>query len=84
MIVLGSSTQRAVDALRSFECHAQTVQTDFKVLATINGDRTQKRRLQLIHKASNIRCSIQFDLNSDLAHAAQIIRNCILHAPICK
>lgn len=84
VLILGSSTQRAIDALRSFESHVLRPQADFKMLATLNGDRVQKRRLQMIHKASDIRCSIQFDLNFDLVHASQIIRNCILHEPLCK
>lgn len=82
--LIGSSAQRAVDALRTFEQNVLRVQTEFEVLATINGDRCQKRRLQMIHKASDIRCSIQFDLSFDLADSSQIIRNCIMHSPICK
>lgn len=82
--ILGRSTQRAIDALRLFESRVLRVQTDFKVIAAINGDRVQKRRLQVIHEASDIRCSIQFDMNFDLADSSQIIRDCILHAPICK
>lgn len=60
------------------------IQTDFKVLASINGDRVQKRRLQAVHIASGILCWIQFDTASELARSSQIIRDFIVHAPICK
>lgn len=60
------------------------IQNDFKVLASINGDRVQKRRLQVIHIASGILCWIQFDKDSEIAKSSQIIRNYVMHAPICK
>lgn len=60
------------------------VQNDFKILASINGDRVQKRRLQAIHRASGILCWIQFDTDFKIAQSSQVIRNYIMHAPICK
>lgn len=60
------------------------VQNDFKILATINGDRVQKRRLQAIHKASGILCRIQFVTDFEMAQSSQIIRNFIMHEPICE
>lgn len=60
------------------------IQSDFKVLASINGDRVQKRRLQALHIASGILCWIQFDTDFEMAQSSQIIRNYIVHAPICK
>lgn len=73
-------------ALRSFEKLVKRpgAQTDFEVLEMIHGDRVQKRRLQLIHIASGIKCTLQFDDNYELAASSQIIRDCISHAPICK
>lgn len=60
------------------------IQNDFKVLASINGDRVQNKRLQAIHIASGILCWIQFDTDFEMAESSQIIRNYIMHAPICK
>lgn len=54
------------------------------MLDTIHGDRVQNRRLQALHKSSGILCRIHFDLKSESAKSSQIIRNCILHSPLCK
>lgn len=73
-------------ALRSFEKIIKWpgAQTDFKVLETIHADRMQKKHLQLIHIASGIKCTLQFDATYELAESSQIIRDCISYAPICK
>lgn len=60
------------------------VQSDFNVLSSHNEDRVLKKRLQIIHIASGIHCWLHFDENSELAESSQIIRDCILHTPMCK
>lgn len=72
--------------LQSFEMflRARGTQTDFNVLSNIKGDRAQKARLQLAHNTSGILCFIQFDSGCELAESSQIIRDCIMHAPICE
>lgn len=84
--VLGVSTQQPIVALRSFEKLMKWPgsQTDFDVLEIIHGDRVRKRQLQLIHIASGIKCTLQFDVNYDLGTSSQMIRDCITHTPICK
>lgn len=84
--ISGGSTQQPIVALRSFEKIIKwpRAQTDFDVLDIIHGDRVRKRQLQLIHIASGIKCTIQFDVNYELATSSQIIRDCISYAPICK
>lgn len=59
-------------------------QPDFNVLETIHGDRAQKRRLRVIHTATGIQCTLQCDVNFELAESSQIIRDCVTYAPICK
>lgn len=73
-------------ALQLFEKSLKTpdVQNDFTVLSSISGDRVQKRRMQVIHNVSGILCWIQFDSTFELAESSQILRNCIMHDPICK
>lgn len=86
MSILGSAIQKPFEIFQSFEMLFGTegIQNDFKVLSSIKGDRVQKSRLQAIHSASGILCSIQLDSSFELAESSQIIRNCIMHAPICK
>lgn len=57
---------------------------DFHILASIDGDRVQKKRLQIVHKTSGIRCLIESDSTLSICESSQIIRDCISHAPICK
>lgn len=60
------------------------LQTDFKVLSSIKGDRVRRTRFEVVHNTSGILCSIQVSSSSELAESSQIIRNCIMHSPICK
>lgn len=85
-MVLGGAKQKPCDLLQSFEMAFKTegVQSDFKVLSSIEGDRVQKRRMQAIHNASGILCSIQLDSSFELAESSQILRNCIMYMPISK
>lgn len=78
--------QKPFEAFQSFEILLKTagIQSDFKVLSSLSDDRVHQRRLQAIHNASGIVCSIQFDSNFELTQSSQTIRNCIMHAPICK
>lgn len=73
-------------ALRSFEKIIKWPgsQNDFEVLDTFHGDRVQKRQLQLLHTASGIKCTVQFDANYELAESSQMIRDCISYTAICK
>lgn len=85
-LFLAGSTQQPIVALRSFEKIVKWpgAQTDFGAIETVHGDRVQKRRLQLIHIASGIKCTLQFDVSYELAKSSQTIRDCISHVPICK
>lgn len=58
-------------------------QNEFKVLASINGDRVQKRRIPMVHKESGIKCYLQFGFNFQLAESSQILRDCVLYSPMC-
>lgn len=78
--------QNPLEIFQSFEMLFRTegIQSDFKVLSSIKGDRVQKRRIQAIHNESGILCSIQLDSSFELVESSQIIRNYIMHSPICK
>lgn len=82
----GAWNENSHEVQHSFETFIKTssLQTDFQVLEPIHGDRVQNRRLQAIHKSSAILCQIHFDLNFETAKSSQIIRNCILHSPLCE
>lgn len=84
--ISGGSNENPKLILHSLGKHFKTpsVQTDVDVLDDINGDRVQKKRLQVIHKRSGIRCWIESDANQSVCESSQIIRDCISHAPICK
>lgn len=86
ILVTAGSDQKPYETIQCIVTlfHTPHIQKDFKVISTISGDRVQKRRLQVVHIASGILCTIQFDSGHELAESSQIIRNCILHAPICK
>lgn len=60
-----------------FQCH-------FEVLAKLNGNRALPKRFKLYSKATDIVCWLHLDMDNGMAETSQIIRNCILHAPICK
>lgn len=85
-IISGGSTGNPKIILHSVDKYfkAPSVQTDFDVLASIDGDRVHKKRLQVIHKKSGIRCLIESDANQSICESSQIIRDCISCAPICK
>lgn len=85
-LILGGSNQNTQQLFDTLEKHLTTLreQSGFSVLFSHDENRIQKKRLQMIHNASGIRCSIQFDVNSDLADSSQNIRDCILYAQICK
>lgn len=63
---------------------APEFQNHFELLAKYHGNRAVTKRFKLYHKASDIVCWIHLGLNNDMADASQILRNCILYAPICK
>lgn len=86
LFVSGGSTESLkVPIIHSLKKYFKTlsVQTDFEVLASIDGDRVQKQRLQAVHKKSSIRCWIESDANHNICESSQILRDCISHAPIC-
>lgn len=78
--------RKPFEIFQSFEklFGTEGVQSDFKVLSSIKGDRVQNRRLQAIHNTSGILCSVQVDSSFGLAESSQILRNCIMHSSICK
>lgn len=86
LCISGASADSVVKQIYSFEKRfkAPGTQTEFEVLASISGDRVQKRRLQMIHNESGIMCWVQFSLDFELAESSQVIRACIIYAPICK
>lgn len=59
-------------------------QSHFELMAKLKGNRAISKRIKLYHKATDTICLIHLGLNSGMADTSQIIRNCILHAPICK
>lgn len=87
LLLTGNSGQKPYITMKSFEELLETsadIQRDFQVRSIISGDRVQKRRLPLIHNESGILCWIQFDSTFEMAKSSQIIRNYIMHDPICK
>lgn len=56
----------------------------FEFLDRTYGNRVQKSRLKVYHKDTDILCWMHFGASFQLAETSQIIRNCILQAPICK
>lgn len=65
--------------VKSFE-----MSTKFIVTASIAHHSAIKYRLHAIHNASGILCTIQIDVNANKIESSQLIRNCLLHSPICK
>lgn len=63
---------------------APAFQKYFELLAKLNGNRAIGKRFKLQHKATDIICWVHLSFNNDMAESSQILRNCILHAPICK
>lgn len=61
-----------------------TGQDDFEVLNNLSGSRSQKQRIQLLHKQSKILCWLQFGYDFELAKTSQILRDCIQYMPICE
>lgn len=56
----------------------------FELLTKLNGNRAIGKRFKLQHKATDIICWVHLSFNNDMAESSQILRDCILHAPICK
>lgn len=83
---LDAGNENSHEAQSSFErfFYNSDLQTDFQALNTIPGDRAQNRRLHAVHKSSATVCWIHFDSTFEAAKSSQIIRNCILHSPVCK
>lgn len=81
-----NSAQNPISALHSFEkiLKASDVQMEFEAITTINCDRVQRRRLQAIHKESRILCVMHFSSNHEMAESSQVIRDAIVHTPLCK
>lgn len=82
----GDSTEDPKLALHLLRKYFQmpNVLNDFDVLASMDGDRVQKKRLQAIHKMSGIRCFIESDSSLEICETSQMIRDCIALAPVCK
>lgn len=67
----------------------QSFATSFKVSAGFMissriASRGMKNQLTAIHNASGILCTLQIDADADRIESSQIIRDCLLHSPICK
>lgn len=82
---MAATPQQQIPILHSFRkiLEAPDVLTCFDILASIDGNRVHKKRLQILHKASGIRCLIESDSTLNICESSQLIRNCISLAPIC-
>lgn len=56
--------------------------TEFKILDRI-APRGMINRLT-VNSSSGIKCTLHIDDNADKIESSQVIRDCLLHSPICK
>lgn len=79
----GDASQNNINNV--FESFAKSFEesTGFMISNRI-APRGLKSRLTAIHNASGISCTLQIDANANKIESSQIIRNCLLHSPICK